>query len=497
MDYRRHIRRVLLAGVVTAAFYLRNLLLLPILTRCLGPESYGVWSKLHALLNFFMPLVGLGLVQALQRQLPNADAERRPRLLGEMLAGLATGGGILIVLLYANSPWLAPYLDCSGGGKVTGALLPALGGAILANALWQGLADYQQYALRPRAYAAVVLALVAALPAAALLGWRFGPTGSLWIPVTAWLGAHLLVAGGALAATIRRDGLGFDVKLGREMAAYGAPLLPLAALLWLVHCSDRFMLPWLRPDLGDAGVGVYAANYSLASLAALVFAPFLTFYTPQATQLAESGHSAEAGHLTARTLKFAWLGVGFLTLTAPGLAGWALTGLAGPDYVAAPEVVLLVMLGYGGFMTAQALQLPLLLAGRTGRVAGHGAAAAGVNLLLNYLLIPLPGRWGGLNGAALATALAFAALCLLHWRAWPRESAWPIGGQQLAGLLGLAALANVPAWLAAGCGRPLAGFAAGALAYAGLLLVTRLVTRHELRGFLAAVGMSSTPPPAA
>ena len=67
MNYRRHINSVVLVGIANIFVYARNIFLLPILTRSLGVNVYGLWSQLYALIELLTPLFLLRLPSAFTR----------------------------------------------------------------------------------------------------------------------------------------------------------------------------------------------------------------------------------------------------------------------------------------------------------------------------------------------------------------------------------------------------------------------------------------------
>ena len=99
MNAHYQVKLVLFSASVQAVFYLRNILVLPILTRCLCEELFGVWSKMHALVNLAIPLTGLGLAAGINRFLPSADRERRGALFGTALSVTIIGTIAITVII--------------------------------------------------------------------------------------------------------------------------------------------------------------------------------------------------------------------------------------------------------------------------------------------------------------------------------------------------------------------------------------------------------------
>lgn len=478
MDYRLHTRHVVFSAGVQGLYLLRNLLLMAIFARALGPAAFGQWSKLQALFSLLVPAACLGLYDGLERFAPSASApERRGLLAGSLLLTLA-GGVALTVLLFALAAlfgageWTPIGLIVAAGPLAAGTALLIIG---INYFRWVG--DARGYGLAMLGHVVVIVA--AALAAGKLLG------KTAWAPVAAHLAG---AAPGALVLAAVALGGGWSLRgllapSGGLRAAlrFGLPLMPVSALLWVAHGADRYMLAWLRPDLGDAGVGVYSANYALGWVAVAVFAPFFPFLTPKLARLADGGDWAGAAHLVGQSQKFSALLAAPVLLLAVRFSGELLGLLAGEGYEARPAVAACVMAGYGFWHLGMFGEKLLGARLRPGLVLGGCLLAVTVNVAANLLLIPRHDLLGGLNGAALATTL-----CFFVYMIYLHVLAARIAGSGLrlleAGTAALAAgLAFLPLFLLEIEGWLLLPACGGCVAaYAVLLHATGLVRRREV-----------------
>jgi O-antigen/teichoic acid export membrane protein len=472
---------VLFAAVVQGVFYLRNVLLLPLLTRVLGAELFGAWVKMQGLANLVTPLLGAGAILGFTRFAPSVAADDRGRYFWSAVLGIAVTGGLVAVGIAALGPVIRPQVYQAAPASLTVCMLLALGILPLVSVLGQITASYYQLTDRPHTYGTAILGQVGLLLAGAvLLAWWWGRT--LWVPLVAWLcGPVLAVAW--LLARIRRETRGqADWRSLGEMVRFGAPLLPMSMMMWVVDSADRYLLTWLVPEGADAVVGVYSASYSLGGLVAMVFGPFFLFYTPAVTRLWDAGNLPEVGRLTRTMVKCGLLLA--LPVTAVGVTyGDLITRcVAGASFRGDPVVVGLVMAGYCLYMVGSYAQMPLLMEKRTGTILVIGVATAAVNVALGYLLIPLADPWGRMRGAALATTCSFGLFLLLSRVAVRGRRGFSLGGVHLVSLTGLAGLAG--ACLNWGHDR---GAAAAVLTavlaaalYGGGILVTRVITPAEM-----------------
>ncbi len=495
MDTRRQIRLVALGAFVQALFYLRNILILPILTRALGPGGYGAWSKMQLLANLLAPVIGLGVIEGAVRYLPAAAPPVRRGIVLGALAALLLGGLLLTGALALAAPALAPVLDFGVAGAEARAILAAQGGLTLAVALILLCFHVFRLGERPAAYGVFVAMQLFAVVATAWLAWQALGT-TLWVPLLAWGGVPGLIALVTLAALVLGKGLR-HLRLGpvRRMVGYGLPLLPLPALFWLQHAADRYMIPWLRPELGNAAVGQYAANYAIAGLVPMAVSPFLVFFTREVTRLYDRGARTRAGRLTRQSTKAALVAAVPLVGLLPFAAGPVLRVVAGAGFEGMPLIVGAVAGAYLLFELGRFAEVPLAMQERTRRILLHVAAAAGANVGLNLVLIP---RYG-IGGAAGATVAGFGLYWLLNRLATRKGRSFQIrlrrlGPILLAGAACGACVRYAPAVFAFPLGR-LAGAGVGLVLYAALLLLLRAVRPVEIALALGAL-RGIEPPPA-
>lgn len=492
---RQMVRLVVIAGAVQAVFYLRNVLLLPLLSRHLGVELFGVWNRLQALSGLGTTLVSCGVIAGFARFAPSVSTEVRGRLFWTAVIWVLTATAALTGALLAGAEWVAQAVTTSSAVLVDRPLLAGVGAMAGAMALVQLSMGYFHSTARAGFYSLGMVLQVVGLAVAALVA--IGVPGSgLWVPVGAMvvgptLACVVLVgkAASEVAVALRIDGL-------RRMLAYGLPLLPMAGLQWTVDFADRYLLGWLAPGGGDAMVGLYSASYAMGGLVAMVFAPFYLFYTPVATARWDAGDFAEVARMT-RIMSKCGAAVA-VALTAAGFVhGGALTRLvAGAGFESDPLVVGTVMAAYCLYMLSGFAQLPLQMTRRTDQILWVSLGAAVVNVGACCALIPLPGPWGAARGAAVATLLSFAVhlslSVVLGRRCRPLGTGWADIG--IVACLGCCAAAVL--WFGRDAG-PLGvalSVTGAVLVYVGGLLMTRVFAARELRVVLVAVGWRRASP---
>ncbi len=447
---RADLRRVLSQSGVYAAAALAqqgvSFLLLPLYTRFVPQAEYGQLELLNAFSSIAFACLLLGLPSAIAKCYHRDcgdDGQRRALLPTALLLGapLVLAGGAVLA---------------AAAGPVSGMLLGSPSGAGLVRLMTAGgvLSSFVALVLaslraEERAFAFGVLSLVqftAAMIANVLLvvRWHLGVAGILWgnllsyalaLALGLWFvrrgrrgairpstpepatravtedaaeaaaapGVALLGAGEAPPGTASSQGAWFDPRLAPPLLRFGVLLIPVLLASWVMDLSDRWVL---RLYTGLSDVAVYAVGYKIGMVmqVALVW-PFQLAWPAVSFSI-----SHREGHRETYSRTVTWLtaamaaAIAGLTL----LSRVALPALVGDAYRAAYQVVPLVALAYAFNGLHYAFSPGVHLASRTRWFPPLALAAAGLNLGLNFLLIPPLGRMG----AAWATAIAFAGFAL-------------------------------------------------------------------------------------
>jgi O-antigen/teichoic acid export membrane protein len=402
-----------------------QLLLVPILTRVLTRDIYGVADLVLAYSQFAVLTLVFGMDGALVRFFYHEpDREARRRMIATSLlfrVALSTVAAAALALLAQR---LAPALTGSDAyrkyvmiGAVT---LPFTLVCLFAN-------DVLRVTFQPWKF--ISLNLVQTLVTGGV---------SLWLV----LGRHLGVAG-VLYGKLAGDGaaalLGlvlirlnvapaFDRAVLARMLRFGAPLVPAAIAYGVVGSADRF---FLQRSHGLAEVGVYAVAVKFFAVAMMGVSAFSLAFFPFA-----HARSADPGapRLYARVLSLYLAVASLAALTISLFAPEALARLVPAEYQGAAQPAALLTfaaVAYGAYYVS-CLGIQLALA--THWLGWTAAAAALVAVAANALATP---AWGG-AGAAAATWLGNVTLAIATYAASQRVHPLPYRGPRLLGLFLLA-----------------------------------------------------------
>lgn len=440
-----------------------GLLNLVVFTRLLSPADYGVYALAFSVMTLVHTLAFTWLEAAMARfharTASDGDSAVHFASIYRGFALLALALPVLAVPLL----WLwpaSPHIKLAIGAGLASILFRSL--CKLVQEHRRAAGDVKSAALIDMGQTIGAFVLGAGLALAGLGG-----------------GAPLAGAGIA-AAVVLAFTLPDELKLARSgrleparlrgYALYGVPIAFSMILSLVLASTDRFFLAYY---LDTASVGLYHAGYSLANRTLDVLFIWLGMAGgPAAVAAFERGGRPALERAAREQIDL------MLLITLPAAVGLALVahplaqlmiggGLArGAAYVT-PWIA--VSAFFAGLTTYYLLQA-FTLACRTGLLFVAMAIPAGMNLVLNLLLVPRMGLDGALWATAVSYALGAVAFVLLGRRALPLPLPWNAFLRCGVAAAGMAAAVMVlPAF--GGLLELILKAAAGAAVYVGLAIV--------------------------
>jgi O-antigen/teichoic acid export membrane protein len=232
-------------------------------------------------------------------------------------------------------------------------------------------------------------------------------------------GGTLLVY--AIMLVQRRRTIGirhFDSQVLRELLHFSIPLMPAGLALWALNLADRVQVKGLA---GAHDLGVYSAAAKVALGVMVVVGAFQTAWPPFAHSIRGEATAKDTFRLVFSywAMLMGWIVVALTLLSAPYIA------LSFPEAThGAIPVVPLLMAGsvmYGGYLV---INTGVTFSKKTRMTPVIAAAAAGINIGLNFWAIPAY----GIVGAGVTTVIGYAALLYMGWanaqRSYPVNYDW-------------------------------------------------------------------------
>lgn len=383
-----------LANLVTAGL---PFLLLPILTRALGPAEYGQVVAFSLIVTLAGALAGFNVHAAVGVMWFRKNPAEMRGLVGSALV-LATLSTMVVAPAVAVALYLFPAV---GGG-----LSPAWGAAAAVTAganvviqarlgLWQAQEMPWRLAALQFSTAAVNLAL--SLFAVLVLG--FGAEGRNG----GYAAATLLAAGAGVVTLIAHRELNWRIQRAHleDLIRFGAPLTFHILAAAMLATADRWMV---SIQLDPQALGVYGAGAQLGMVMAILGDAFVKAYAPWLYGRLRSEDPDD--RLWAVGAAY---GVIPLFLVVGVMMGVALSFAAGvvlgPAYTAAAVVLPWFMLG--GALNGVYLSISSLyfFSGRTGLLAAVTMTSGALGLALTAALTIAFGMVGAAMGYAASQAV--------------------------------------------------------------------------------------------
>ena len=261
--YKKLLSFTLILGIGTVISKLMTYVVLtPLYTRCLTTAEFGIVELVVQTANLLMPLVSLGINQAVLRFGMDGETDR-----GSVLStGLAVNIiGFLIFLLFYPVVRLIPHLGDN-------ALLVYL---FIFCATTHYLFAYCVKSMhRAKLFTVCVIigtAITVVLDILFLAVWDMGIVGYiLAIALSDVTCSFILIFTGKLYKLIRFDKI--KKTITKAMLRYSIPLIPNSALWWITDYSDRYMVTLF---VSESANGLYSLAYRLPNMLIMVCGIFM------------------------------------------------------------------------------------------------------------------------------------------------------------------------------------------------------------------------------
>ncbi|MFP9190350.1 flippase [Natrialbaceae archaeon A-CW1-1] len=386
----------------------------PLLYRLLGPSGFGDYAFVLSVFAIYMIFVSSGITDGVRKYL--AEDRKTDNWSGYVvgfylrLAILFAGVGALLLLV-------AVYFEL-----VSLAFGPEYQLYFVVLAVLVITAQFRDYARKtlmgfglerysePLKVLDTVGFVVVAIP---LVYVGFGVVGAL----AGHLIGSLLVGAIGLVLIHRRESLACIRSKPparfprREMLTFNSMSIVLVFLLMSLYHIDIVMLQQFRPS---SDVGNYRAALTLAEFLWFVPLALQTVYVHSTSELWSQNRHDKISSLASRTTRYTFLLTAVMAVGLAALADVAVPIYFGSDATPAIAPLLLLLPGALGF----ALARPVLAVSQGNGTLRYPVAAtgvaAGINVILNVLLIP---RYG-MHGAAIATSVGYGSMFVFHvWSA--------------------------------------------------------------------------------
>lgn len=395
-----------------------SIVLLPIFTRYLSPDDFGILSYTSVLCTFFTILGSLSIHTFLVRHYYECQSARAVKKL--------FGNVLLFILIYNVVLFQVAFLvlpRAFGRFGVQVPFTPYMELALLSTAIEViGLIPLSYF--RARAQAGTYVALAAAMAMLnggisiyLVVGRGMGLLGRYY----GQLGANVLLLAVYAVILSRIVEVSWSTAQVRRAAAFCLPLLPAQLAASFSSLSDRLILERFVP-LSE--LGLYSVGAALATVPTILTTGVYSAIQPRVYQLASRGQ-LDGGMVVTKRYLLALMMV--LMCVSVALSRDVVTLLAAPAFYDSYRIasLLVVSVLLQAFLTVVP-SLYLVALGRTRYESPVRLASAMVGFASMLALVPVFGIYGAVIGA---TGSALTAMYGYHL-ALRKESAieWGFGG---------------------------------------------------------------------
>lgn len=401
-EYILFARRIALVGLTNILVALSGILLIPILTKTLSIEEYGIWVQIIVTVGLVPSIVMLGLPYTMVRFLAGAkkleEIQEGFYLIAFIILITSTVASSLL-FLFSNSI-AAILLD----KNVT--IVKLLSIIILIECFNSLLVNFFRTFQQIRRYS--IFVIIKTYSQLIVVGYfvlsGYGIVGAVYgILITDFI-AFLSMA------TLIISEIGFkipDFANVREYLSFGLPTIPGSLSSWVITSSDRYVIGII---LGTSFVGYYSPGYALGSIMNMFMAPLGLLLPAILSRYYDDKNLGAVKLILKYSLKY------FLLLAIPSAFGLSLLSKPILEILSTPEIALegylitpFVALSTVFFGAIAVINHILVLEKRTAITGSIYILAALLNLILNLILIP----YVGILGAAIATLMAYLLLFVI------------------------------------------------------------------------------------
>lgn len=471
--YGSQIGYVVIANIV---LLLLGFIRLPVLSKGLGTTLYGIWSLINVTISLIVPFTLLGFSVSIVRFL--AAEKNKNRIREDFLSAyfiVFISGSVISTFLFLFSDYLAVIIfrDINSSTYIKLAsiliLLNSINGLTLSFfRTFKKIGLYTTITLIQKSlevgliilFILLGLKLIGAITAIIINGVIFNLIG--------------------LFIILKQIGFHFP-KFShlKSYLKYGVPLTLNSAILWIIHSSDRYMISYF---MGVTAAGIYSASYRLGDYTSFFLMPIGIVLFPTITKFYNEENLNEVKTYLKYSLKY------LMIITIPSAFGLSILAkpilkiLTTPEFISGSAVIPFIAFGAVLFSFYQICVYIIHLVKRTELTVRLLGISAGLNILLNIILIPRM----GIIGAAIATLVAYGVLGILTVVVTRRYLKFNLNISFMLKSIFSSTIMVVCIWLI----NPVSlvsvsiSILLGILVYFGVLLITKGLNKKEINFFI-------------
>jgi O-antigen/teichoic acid export membrane protein len=376
--------------------------MLPILTRYLTPEDYGIVSMFSLLATFVSPIIGLSLNGAISRQYYNQEETNIWEYVSNSIILLISNTIVVGIIFYILSSIISQLVSFPSR------LLWTVIVFSFSKAICNILLSLLQIQKKSLAYGIfnimnTSMNMIISIVLVVFLGWTY--TGRIFGMVISF-GLFGLIA---IVILYKKNWIVFNIRKDyiKHALLFGVPLIPHALSGTVISMTDRFFITSM---IGLNATGVYAVGYQVGTIINLLTMSFNNAYVPWLYERLKKNHYATKVKIVKFTYAY-FLGIFVLAILLGISAPIFLKVLLGKAFNDSSIYVIWIALGYAFNGMYLMIVNYIFYEQKNSILAMVTFITAILNVVLNYFFI----REFGAIGAAQATTVIFAIKFIVVW----------------------------------------------------------------------------------
>ena len=377
--------------------------MLPILTKYLSPEEYGVLSIFQLMVSFSTAFVGMNMSMNISKNFFTYNKQKISLLIGNILIILSLTALIYLSIAVSFSFYHETIFSVPSRWV---SIVPILSFMFMVNVLNLTILRNQE-----KAYIFGIFEIINTLinlGATILLlvvynwGWYASATGIL-VAYSIFFVVSIL--------HMKKNGfiiLQVDKEEIKRVLKISIPLIPHVVGGIIIALSDRF---FIEKMLNIEMVGIYSVGYMFGMVVILFTDAFIKAWSPWFYKMLSNPNFT----IKLRIIKYSYLYIlatFFIAIVVSLLSKIIIPFVVDVRYAGAENYVFWIAIGYAIHGVYKIFFPYLVHLGKTSFLATSTVIAATLNLIFNFLLIHLFGA----VGAAYSTILSFTvSACLVCW----------------------------------------------------------------------------------
>jgi len=376
--------------------------LLPVLTRYLGPDGYGVVALYTTFLPLLGAVIGLSVHGAISRRWFDKDEIDMPQYVSGCVFILLISGFVVFFSFLFLDEWISSKISIPIFWLYMAIVVSVLSFIIqIRLVLWQVQGMAKKYGAMQ--FSAALLNGVFSIFLVVL--YLKGVEGRLWGHFVPFVLFGIL----ALFLLYREGLLKFKTQLSyiKDALLFGVPLIPHVIGAFLLLMADRVIV---NDHLGPRFVGIYMVAVQISLGLQIINDAFGKAFSPWLFERLKSGCDVEK----ARIVRITYIYFFCLLLTVPisaFLARFVIDILAGPEYAEAAEVLPFLVLAQSFHGMYYLVTGYLFYERKTHITASVTIVCGAAGVLVTWWLV---GKYG-LIGAGIGASVAMFFQFILTW----------------------------------------------------------------------------------